>query len=163
MNSRVFLKDGEEVFHESLYQKFKNLNVKTILSGDGLDEFLGGYQNKFDFKFSRSLKYYFSKFLSYNDNSIFYDETIKQKYFKHLIKLRNESSLKFKNLKKKQNYNEFLFKCFQYEFSCFFLQSVTLIQSDEYSMMNSTEIRSPFVNKELFAFFNKSTYQIHFQ
>ena len=32
----------------------------------------------------------------------------------------------------------------------FFTKSVTLIQSDEYSMINSTEIRSPFVNKELF-------------
>ena len=130
-------------------KRFKDLNIKTIMSGDGLDEFLGGYQNKLNLKFSKAAKYYFPKFLSYNDDSIFYDRSIKQKFVKHITKLRNQSYLKFKNLKN-QNYNEYLFKCFQHEFTCFFLQSVTLIQSDEYSMINSTEIRSPFVNKELF-------------
>ena len=50
------------------------------MSGDGLDEFLGGYQNKLNLKFSKAAKYYFPKFLSYNDNSIFYDRSIKQKF-----------------------------------------------------------------------------------
>ena len=63
---------------ESLHQRFKDLNIKTIMSGDGLDEFLGGYQNKLNLKFSKAAKYYFPKFLSYNDDSIFYDRSIKQ-------------------------------------------------------------------------------------
>jgi len=128
-------------------KEFRKKNIRVIYSGDGADEMLCGYMDIIKSIKNNKNLYVFPYSLELNKNSIFYNDLDAKIYYRYLNNLRKQSIKKFKFLKNK---SDILIKCLQCEYSEFFLQSCTAIQSDEYSMANSVEVRHPFINKIIF-------------
>jgi len=133
---------GGGVPMSNICKKARKMNVKVLLSGDGVDELCGGYKTFSTIDLKQKDTYH--KIIEINKDTKKNSLIKKYNLSLKLNRLKIKNKLKFislNNEKKKQLY--FL------EDISIFLQACTLPHGDEYSMHESLELRNPFLDIDL--------------
>ena len=124
--------------------------VKVLLGGDGVDEMCAGYDSHKDLfdQFKGNLNQIHS-ILDLDKTCEFYDR-VKLEYFLNNRFQEREQALY--NLQSIKNAKERFFRATLFQDVGTFLQLCNLPHSDAFSMMESTELRNPFLDLDLIRF-----------
>ena len=125
----------------------KKKNIKVILGGDSLDEYFCGYKT-FNHRLFANNKYGLHDKLLINKNFGIKKNTT-DKFYNKIIESKKKISKKIAFIKDKKERSIIINTFLDTEF---FLQSCTLPHADEYSMNDSIEMRSPFLDFDLVEF-----------
>ena len=145
---------------------------KVALSGDGGDELLSGYSHYKSFHTNTKVPENFTNFLFKNyppqlgsgNNVLKYSENWKSAFSSYY---EDKKFLQFLNIEIENNFSDYFLKNKNEDWKSlmstdhkFFLNELMLKKIDRSSMLNSLEVRSPFLDHRLFQFIASHNYPV---
>lgn len=122
----------------------KSKKIKVLLGGDGVDEYFCGYQSFKKTLNKKNKSHNLHEILTLKGNS-----KMHKNYYEKIINSKKKITKKISFVKDKKEKKVIINSLLDIEF---FLQSCTLPHADEYSMSESIELRSPFLDLDLVEF-----------